>query len=307
MSSRSKKNNQNRRTKKNSQSGRTKKKVQDEYYRGYLPNFFDRRTFLKDIDVSSRPMNWGMGLEHEVQFFHINKSETGGADLSKSNIIFDSQESTCFLTRDTSKKGVCCKVREKCYHNEKSTKKHYDNYKNKLSTSELKFLEGIPWELSGRQQKGCTPNKVLLKRIPILMPEFVTSNHRNRSIESLWEELMFQEQKFIELQMKNPHTQEKVKKYGEIRQLPYGTISNVKVPIRPTIGKPVYKYEDENYIDYLGSYHITLTLPCHEDISDKDFVELHRNFGKQIQMIEPLLIASFFSQTLNQWVMGERK
>ena len=38
-----------------------------------------------------------------------------------------------------------------------------------------------------------------------------------------------------------------------------------------------------------------MTLPCHNDISNKDFVELHRNFGKQVQMIEPLLIASFFS------------
>ena len=38
-----------------------------------------------------------------------------------------------------------------------------------------------------------------------------------------------------------------------------------------------------------------MTLPCHNDISDKDFIELHRNFGKQVQMIEPLLIASFFS------------
>ena len=37
-------------------------------------------------------MNWGMGLEHEVQFFHINQNETGAVDLSKSNIIFDSQE-----------------------------------------------------------------------------------------------------------------------------------------------------------------------------------------------------------------------
>ena len=52
------------------------------------------------------------------------------------------------------------------------------------------------------------------------MPEFVTTNHKNRSIESLWDELMYQENKFVEIQMKNPHTREKVEKYGEIRQLP---------------------------------------------------------------------------------------
>ena len=54
-----------------------------------------------------------MGLEHEVQLFHINQKETGAADLSKSNIIFDSQESTCFLTRDTQEYGPCCKMRRK--------------------------------------------------------------------------------------------------------------------------------------------------------------------------------------------------
>ena len=280
----------------NSTSRRTKKKVQDGYYRNYLPSFFDRKNYIKGVDVSSRPMNWGMGLEHEVQLFHINQKETGGADLSKSNIIFDSQESTCFLTRDKQDNGACCKMRKKkCYNKDPQTKKQYEDDKPKITENDRKFLNEVPWELSGRQQKGCSPDPVLLKRIPILMPEFVTTNHKNRSIESLWDELIYQENKFIELQMKNPHTKEKVSKYGEIRQLPYGTISNVRVPIRPTIGKKTYEFEEFDYKDYLGSYHVTMTLPCHNDISDKDFVELHRNFGKQVQMIEPLLIASFFS------------
>ena len=285
------------RTKKNnSLSRRTKKKVQDGYYRNYLPSFFDRKNYIKGVDVSSRSMNWGMGLEHEVQLFHINQKETGGADLSKSNIIFDSQESTCFLTRDKQDNGPCCKMRKKkCYNKDPQTKKQYEDTKPKITENDRTFLNEVPWELSGRQQKGCSPDPVLLKRIPILMPEFVTTNHKNRSIESLWDELIYQENKFIELQMKNPHTREKVFKYGEIRQLPYGTISNVRVPIRPTIGKKNYDFEEFDYKDYLGSYHITMTLPCHNDISDKDFVELHRNFGKQVQMIEPLLIASFFS------------
>jgi hypothetical protein len=282
--------------KNNSTPGRTKKKVQDQYFRRYLPTFFDRKNYIKGVDVSSRSMNWGMGLEHEVQLFHINQNETGKADLSKSNIIFDSQESTCFLTKDKSEYGPCCKMRRKvCYNKHPKTKKQYSDTKNRISESERKFLEEVPWELSGRQQKGCRPNPVLLKRIPILMPEFVTTNHKNRSIESLWDELIYQENKFVELQMKNPHTKEKVAKYGEIRQLPYGAISKVKVPIRPTIGEKSYQFEEMDYKDYLGSYHVTMTLPCHDGISDKDFVELHRNFGKQVQMIEPLLIASFFS------------
>lgn len=284
------------RSKKNTNSRSTKKKIKEQYERTYLPTFFDRKNYLKEIDVSSRSMNWGMGLEHEVQFFHINPSETGGADLSKSNIIFDAQESTCYLTKDTTEKGSCCKMRKKvCYHKHPKTKNLFEDAKNKLKPTEKTFLNEIPWEISGRQQKGCPGNPILLKRIPILMPEFVTTNHKNRSIESLWDELVYQENKFVELQMRNPHTQKKVKKYGEIRQLPYGTISNVRVPVRPTMGSDSYTFEERDYIDYLGSYHITMTLPCHNDISDKDFVELHRNFGKQVQMIEPLLVASFFS------------
>ena len=111
--------------------------------------------------------------------------ENGGTDLSKSNIIFDTQESTCFLTRDYTEKGSCCKFKKKCYHKDKLTKKHYTKPRSRISEADKKFLEEIPWELSGRQQKGCTPNPIILKRIPILMPEFVTSNHKNRSIESL--------------------------------------------------------------------------------------------------------------------------
>ena len=173
--------------------------------------------------------NWGMGLEHEVQFFHINQGEMGNADLSKSNIIFDSQESTCFLTRNSKEQGACCKMRKKvCYNKDPKTKKFYDKKSAKLTDNEKQFLNEIPWELSGRQQKGCSPDPVLVKRIPILMPEFVTTNHKNRSIESLWDELIYQENKFIDLQMKNPHTKQKVEKYGEIRQLPHGTVSRSK-------------------------------------------------------------------------------
>jgi hypothetical protein len=283
-------------SKKNSVSSmrKSKRKVKDEYYREYLPTFFD--TKVEDFNIKSRSINWGMGLEHEVQFFHINnkKSKVPFFDINASNIIFDSQESTCFLTKNTSQKGPCCKMTKKCYHNQEDAKELFRKYQSVATDDEKNFLNDIPWELSGRQQKGCT-NPVLLKRIPVLMPEFVTENHKNRSIESLCNELLFKEKKFIDLQMKNPFTKEKVKKYGEIRQLPYGTISSVKVPIRPTMNNSSYKFEERDYIDYLGSYHVTMTLPCHDDISNEDFVELHRNFGKQVQMIEPLLIASFFS------------
>ena len=106
-------------SKKNSVSSirKSKRKVKDEYYREYLPTFFD--TKIEDFNIKSRSINWGMGLEHEVQFFHINnkKSKIPFFDINASNIIFDSQESTCFLTKDPSGKGPCCKMKKTCYHN----------------------------------------------------------------------------------------------------------------------------------------------------------------------------------------------
>ena len=155
-----------------------------------------------------------------------------------------------------------------------------------------KFLQSIPWELSGRQQKGCK-NPVLLKRIPILMPEFVTENHKNRSIESLCKELL-QKEKIYRYSNEKSFHKRKVKKYGEIRQLPYGAISTVKVPLKPTISNKNYVFEERDYVDYLGSYHITMTLPAMIIYQMKILLN-YRNFGKQVQMIEPLLIASFFS------------
>ena len=127
------------------------------------------------------------------------------------------------------------------------------------------------------------------------MPEFVTTNHKNRSMESLCNELLFLENKFIDLQMKNPYTKQKVKRYGEIRQLPYGAISKIRIPHKHTIGSEKYNFIKEDYIDYLGSYHVTITLPSPEDITDKEFVENHQNFANQLQWIEPLLISAFFS------------
>ena len=56
-----------------------------------------------DIDVSDRTPYWGLGVEHEMQLFH--KARSG---MQNTNIMFDSQESTCFLIND---KESCCKSR----------------------------------------------------------------------------------------------------------------------------------------------------------------------------------------------------
>ena len=117
-----------------------------------------------------------------------------------------------------------------------------------LNRKDRKFLKEIPWELSGRQSRGCEPTTIL-KRMPILMPEIITGNHKNRTIESITDELIFSENKFISLLKKNPHVKQKIKKYGDIRQLPYGTIGDVRIPIKPTMHLKNYSFHEGKFKD----------------------------------------------------------
>ena len=181
-----------------------------------------------------------------------------------------------------------------CYYEHPNIKKLMKS-RVKLSKVDEEWLKKIPWELTGRQHAGCEPTSIILKRTPTLMPEFITSNHKNRSIESIVEELLFIEKKFINLQMKNPHTRQKVRKYGEIRTLPYGAADNILVPLKPTMDLNEYEFYEQRYLDYIGSFHFTFTLPCEENITNKEFIRIHQNFANQFQWIEPLLIASLFS------------
>ena len=105
-----------------------------------------------DIDVSDRTPYWGLGVEHEMQLFH--KARSG---MQNTNIMFDSQESTCFLIND---KESCCKSRVemfgKCDDFSDEAKKHHDeNCGFGLTEEEKRFIEGTQWELTGRQIKNC--------------------------------------------------------------------------------------------------------------------------------------------------------
>jgi len=270
----------------------TRKKVVDDIYDNYLSQYFDTAYKGKDLDISSNSINWGIGVEHETQFFHISKN-TGS--FKNTNILFDSQESTCYLTYDKTENGSCClHLKDSCYYDIPEIKKLMKD-RVKLNKSDIEWLKKIPWEATGRFVRDCKPTTIILKRSPILMPEFITGNHKNRTIESIYDELLFLEKKFIDLQMKNPHTRQKVKKYGEIRTVPYGSVDNILVPDKGTMHKKEYNFYQYKYLDYVGSYHLTFTLPCRETITNKEFVELHQNFANQFQWIEPLLIASLFS------------
>jgi hypothetical protein len=270
---------------------------EEERYQAYLQRYFGKSYPDRELNTrSTKYLNytWGLGAEHEMQLFHISR-DSAKKGIAESNILFNSQESTCLLiSRDKSKENApaCCRtLTEKCYHQHPETKKLLSKIP-KLESKDIEFLRNVPWEYSGRQHKECG---MILKRTPILMPEIITGNHKNRTIESICEELIFMENKFIELQMKNPFTKQKVNKYGELRPLPFGSIANVKVPQKYSSQLSEYKFEPKKYKDYIGSFHITITLPFRPKTSNKRFIENHQNFGNAIQWIEPLLVSAFFS------------
>lgn len=266
-------------------------------------NYFDKlfNAFSKDN------LSWGLGVEHEMQIFHLGKKvdmtsqeahkTQSRHNYSNANIMFDSQESTCFITGDMDKAGACCKsVPGGCsYSPPASIRKQLFSKKDKLSPDELDFLMSLDWEATGRYAKGCKGGSIIVDRVPILMPELVTSAFKNRTVNSIANESIFQEEMFIKCQLKNPFTREKVKLYGPLVTHKCGTVGNIQVPKRPTYIEEEYELEKDDWKDYVGSYHITITLPHTKNITVADFVKLHQDSANQIQWLEPLLITAFFS------------
>jgi len=274
-------------------------------------NIFSHKQYFPELNIKDTSLMWGLGIEHEMQLFHQGKGVSKD-NFEKANIIFDSQESTCFVSGDKHPQGACCKkVSGKfCYFSKsdiknKTARTKFESKRNKLTKDELNFLLNLDWELTGRQATDCKGGSTIIPRTPVLMPELVTSKFRNRSINSIVEESIFQENKYLECQMKNPFTREKVKEYGPLVTHLCGTLDDIKIPIRPTIYKKTYDFEEVKYKDYVGSYHVTITLPHSKDINVKRFVQLHRDCANQIQWIEPLMIAAFFSPDPESIADGE--
>lgn len=243
-----------------------------------------------DIDVSDRTPYWGLGVEHEMQLFH--KSRQG---MKNTNILFDSQESACILTNDQDPAGACCKGKPGCDDFTEKVKKYGDFG---FTEEERRFVLSTQWEMSGRQVKNCEKGKPLttiIKRTPILMPELITTNFSNRTIDSIAKEMIDLENHYIDIHMKNPFVKQKVAKYGKLTTHLCGSHSDILIPLRPTINDKDYLFQNERMIDYLGSYHITLTLPHYRNIKTKDFVLMHQNMANQIQWLEPLILTGFFS------------
>lgn len=214
------------------------------------------------------PYTWGFGLEHEVQIFHKPKQQI------KNNIndfvMFNSKPFIEELLK-----------------------------KNQLSTLDREFLETIPFEPTGRKCDG----KVVLPKTPVPMPEFITGKpfstlKNRRTIESYTQEIRENEDKFYKLLHLNDKVIKLEEKYGMLEQYPFGMTNYFKYPTNKGL---TYQYEktkegkEKLFTDYLGSYHITITLPFSEKTPLNKFIKMHQNFANQIQWIEPLLITAFFS------------
>ena len=76
--------------------------------------------------------------------------------------------------------------------------------------------------------------------------------------------------------MKNPHTRQKVSKYGALTTHLCGSNSELIIPMRPTIFSKDYTFEPQVMTDSVGSYHMTITLPHTKDVIVKDFVKMHQ-------------------------------
>jgi len=222
--------------------------------------------------MKAEEFTWGLGLEHEMHLFHI--PNVNRKEAIKELILFDSESAVYRLLKN----------------------------KHKLSKKDIEFLEGIPFELSGRV---CN-KKVVLERVPFKMPELISwkpfcsllDKRKTLAIQ----ELQLQKINFIKILKKDELTRKLIRKYGEIDEHPFGMTRYLR------IGKVVndsYELLEKVYTDYTGSYHITITMPHKKDISDKEFIRMHQNFANQLQWLEPILLLGFF--TGDEYAPGSNK
>ena len=258
---------------------------------------FETKTVREEIDRKKRKteryerlkhLTWGMGLEHETHIFHM---PLHGKEMKK--------------IRDMNRYKIEDFTVFNSFLNTVNLAENHEQYK--ISLESLDFLEKVPAEPTGRK---CNAKDVLAK-IPVAMPEFVTSNpfsnlvDGRKTVEYYSEQLKELEEKYILLQHKNYMGFKSAEYFGPLALFPVGMSSFVKVP-KPTGKGEFFK---KIYEDYLGSYHFTITLPFDKHKTDKKsverFIDQHRNFANMMQWIEPLLTVGFFSADMRSNGYGQ--
>ena len=205
---------------------------------------------------------WGFGVEHEMHIFHRPVKSSA----IKEFILFDGKSAIQRLIKD-----------------------------NKLTNDELKLIEEVPFEPTGRLCNG----EWVIKKVNVNMPEFITSYPfcsilKNRYISNMTQELRKKTRTYLNILSRDTITQKQIKKYGPLSSYPYSMTSYLKEPLNPN--QVNYKLPEKTRLEYLGSYHITITLPyVPEKITKQKFIKNHQNFANQLQWLEPLLCANLFS------------
>lgn len=263
---------------------------------------------LYKIYKKYKDYKFGIGLEHETQFFLLknskellNNNNYDNKNYNNNNIpILDH-----FIVAPT-------KIFYDEYLSINKIKKIYNNISNKSANILNDFFKSIPYEPTGRICAG----KVVLSPLPGYkneyenMPEFVTdrpivdivekykddkkiSNKLNMkgTFDFQINQLFFRENLFKELMRE---------RFGEltnytydIKRFNYGMSNHLKLIKEIKDNKIILR--NNSYQDYLGSFHITITLPYKQNISLEEFIYKHENFANMIQWIEPLLMTAYFS------------
>ena len=205
--------------------------------------------------------NWGLGIEHEMHLFH----KPDPSDNIESCILFNSID-----------------IINNMLKNKELSKDDYD------------FLKRIPFEWSGRQCDG----KIVIKRVPIQMPEFVTDNpfcsiKNNRNLMIMAKEIIEDKDRYIKLLRKEENVKKLEEKYGRLVEHPFGMTRYLKYPVGKINNK--YILSNELSTEYNGSYHITFTLPYTKKTTNKQFINMHQNFANQLQWLEPLMLTQYFT------------
>ncbi len=234
---------------------------------------------------------WGMGIEHEMHLFHHPKSQN--INNIKDVVLFDG-ESAMKRVMKAYKEGIL-----------------------KMDDDEYKLMKSIPFESTGRLCNG----QWVIKKVPFNMPEFITwepfcnVRHEN-SLKEYIDKVIISRKKFLEIIMREPITKEIVEKNGELIQYPTGMTRYLKCPKNGSISNYTFlkkkgvshkgsERDDLVRPEYVGSYHVTITLPHKEDISQKEFISIHQNYANQLQWLEPLMLTSYFSQ--DQFACGSKE
>lgn len=257
---------------------------------------------LSTQEEKLKDMRWAMGLEHETQYYFINK-----------NPHAVKADSVVCLTKEYLEDILGSDSTDKPYYKELTEKdiKEIDDLYTKIKSTDEQYnilLDSV-YEETGRKCGG----KVVLNKLyyklnnkyePLRMPEFITNKpfstfNDRKDIGYYLRQLNETERTFEEYIIQHPMLKRYLKQYDlKMIQYPFGMSSNIRILDNYFNGSS--KLSKKTYTDYCGSFHYTITLPhenkeTYTEADEQKFVDTHYNFGAMFQWIEPLLLAAYFS------------